>query len=108
MAPRPMTSGHTRVVVSHRPFPRRCLHSAPMGLQLVDPRAGQPAMETEDDFGRGLDRVDLQHGFNLRDLLSHVLCSQRLPWRALEKTAGSPVAHRLLAPDIGTLRKNGR
>src|SRR5260221_10625707 len=60
-----------------------------MGLQLVDPRAGQPAMETEDDFGRGLDRVDLQHGFNVRDLLSHALCSQRLPWRALEKRRGS-------------------
>ena len=57
-----------------------------MGLQLIDPRAGQPAMETEDDFGRGLDRVDLQHGFNstFGDLLSHALCSQRLPCRALE------------------------
>src|SRR5260221_12750163 len=60
-----------------------------MGLRLRDRRAGQPAMETEDAFGRGLDRVYLQHGFNVRDLLSHALCSQRLPWRALEKRRGS-------------------
>jgi hypothetical protein len=41
-------------------------------------------MEPEDDFGRGLDRVDLQHGFSstFGDLLSHALCSQRLPCSA--------------------------